>query len=123
MNTVTSGKSVKTVIMKCYVLSCGAIKGDDSDVLLFSFPKDLEIRKLWIDFTLRKDPFTIPHARICSAHFIPSIDYKTVFSGDLPRGFRLLKDDAVPRRSPQEDLESIENKLKEESDARVKISL
>lgn len=117
-----SVRTVTTVTMKCSVLSCGAIKGDDSDVLFFTFPKDPEFRKLWIDFTQREDPFSVPNARICSNHFIPSIDYKTVY-GERLGGFRLLKGDAVPRLSPQEDLESIERKLKEESDARVNILL
>lgn len=125
--TVNTVKSVKPVIMaRCYVLSCGVVKRDAaSDVLFFTFPKDPELRKFWIEFTERTDPFGMEKARICSAHFIPSIDYKNHY-GDresLPRGFRILEDGALPRRSPQQDLELIDKRMKMESDARVNLLL
>lgn len=114
---------VKFDKMRCYVLSCGVKRGEvESDVLFFSFPKDLELQKVWIKFTQRTDPFLIKSARICSAHFLPAIDYKTGYF-DLPCGFRLLKDDAAPRKNPQQDFEMMEMQMKEEAAARVKILL
>lgn len=91
-------------------------------MLFFTFPKPADLQKVWIDFTKRTDPFGIKDARICSDHFLPAHDYKTVY-GDLPRGFRLLKDDAVPRQSPQQDLDLLDMKEKTERDARVEIML
>lgn len=111
--------------MKCYVISCGVKKEDvENDVLFFSFPKGDKIKKSWIDFTQRKDSFSIQHARICSGHFIPSIDYKCGYEASESRPyFRLLKDDALPRINPERDFELIQLKLEDESKARVKTML
>lgn len=77
------------------MLSCGVVKGEtDGAVLLFTFPKYADLQKVWIDFTESPDPFEIKDARICSDHFLPDHDYRTVY-GDLPRRFRMLKDARV----------------------------
>lgn len=112
--------------IRCFVASCGVKKEDAGPgVLFFTFPKRDDLRESWIVFTQREKRFQVDSARICSSHFIPALDYKSGYTAtdSLPRGFRLLKDDALPRLNPDQDWALNRIDMKRESDIRVKALL
>ena len=47
-----------------------------------NFPSDINLQKLWIELTKRKDPVNPKTARICSQHFKPE-DYERDLRNEL----------------------------------------
>ncbi len=74
-----------------------ATKG--KDIRYFTFPKDIRMRKLWVNLMKRGDEFNPKNVRVCSEHFTGS-DYERDLRSELMgvawRGRRVLKEDAVP---------------------------
>lgn len=86
----------------CAVYNCNnnnnlkATKNSERKVRFFSFPKNLNLQKLWLQKCQRKDKFNVTSARICSAHFAAE-DYllKYRILGYSPN-IKKLNSDAVP---------------------------
>ena len=64
---------------------------------MYTFPKDLEIAKIWAFRCGRVDLQKLKSARICARHF--SQKHKRVYRGKLfkpPTNFRDIREDAIP---------------------------
>lgn len=85
---------------QCSVLGCTNPSNKDVKPNLFRFPKDLKLRKKWIDACKRKNWKPTPNSRICSDHFDEASFKTTHFHlldpQDRPKHSRTLKIGAVP---------------------------
>lgn len=59
--------------------------------LIFSFPNDLTLRKIWLEGCGYAHEKFFPHSKLCSLHFDES-SYK------ITKSRRLLKDNAIPTK-------------------------
>lgn len=95
-----------SIKMRCAVVSC---KSDNQskktpckNIKFFHFPKDLNLRKKWLDATKRKDKVNIKTAVVCSKHFCESdykVNLKYILLNYTPKNYRGLKDDAIPKQN------------------------
>lgn len=77
---------------KCAVITCGNTEKHDH---LYNFPRDVELRNLWIDKCGISPNYAINPLKICNYHF--TVDD---FEEDLANGYRkILKSNAVPTRN------------------------
>ena len=89
--TVTSPTMNETA--NCTVKGCR----NPNRVRYYSFPKNEEIRKLWIKKCGRKETFNTKKRSVCAIHFSES-DFKIDLKAQLLEGIerKILKEDAVP---------------------------
>ncbi|XP_003240448.1 THAP domain-containing protein 2-like [Acyrthosiphon pisum] len=80
------------MVHRCFVGNCPNKKVTGSGIHFFSFPKDDDLKKLWLKSIKLKYGVQTQHSRVCSDHFTKN-DFKTIVGG---RNHILLKNDAVP---------------------------
>lgn len=92
--------------MFCSVFGCGNCSHGPKrsvGISFYSFPKDKQLKKKWIDFCGRQDTFRADTSLICSLHFNDETDYKPnnnkyMAMYGLAAKYKKLKKDALPSK-------------------------